>query len=601
MICPMDSTRRGLRRRPIALPSLLAAALVLLANACGSSDATIGGPDALRILTSDLPRAATTATYAASLVAQGGVSPYTWSVASGDLPPGLTLQASTGQITGTPAQQGTFSFVARVRDASSATVERQLSVDVSNSAVADVSIALNGARHQTWRAWRFTVRGNRYVEGTCARIPDAVLNAYLDDVVNNLGFTGVRLEQHFSQGLESSANDDADPFHLNMAGFVGGLEAPIVSNNCQSYPRADLIDRTLVPVRSRVLARGEPFDFYLSFVYFQFDRLPQWWRDNVQEGAEAVEAYLTWFRQNYGFVPDWFTYNEPDAKHFEGNRWMGNLTVALGQRFAKMGVGTKFEQPSSSTPGAAVYTYDLVAGVPGATALVKRVSFHSYDYTTPWPSPAGITSRNELRSRAGSIGAETAMTEVCCRPSWNGDYDTGLGYVRDMFLNMTEADVSIWEPLGIYNVCPTMGCVVGQGSSQNLINIEHDLSTYYLNPAFWVARQFSRFIRPGYVRLGLNCSGCASTADRGPGVKAVAWQAPSGSVVVNLINDTGASTTTTLTGLPAGTFEIHQMDPSLCRTSGPRDRCTPVVTTATSGGALTVTLPVKAVWTLRQR
>ena len=592
---------RGLGLRLISLPGLLAPALLLIANACGSSESNLSGPGVLQILTTELPGAATTTTYSASLIAQGGVSPYTWSLSSGDLPPGLTLQPSTGQIAGMPSQQGSFSFVVRVRDASNSASERQLSVDVSNSTIADVSISLNGAAYQTWRAWRWTVRGNRYVDGTCARVPDAVLSAYLDEVVNNLGFTGIRLEQHYLQALEGAANDNADPFNLNMAGFVGGLEAPAVFNNCPVYPRIDHIDRTIIPVRSRVLARGEPFDLYLSFVYFQFDRLPQWWRDNVQEGAEAVEAYLTWFRQNYGFVPDWFTYNEPDARHFEANRWMGNLTVALGQRFAKMGVSTRIEQPSSSTPGAAVYTYDLLAGVTGAAALVKRVSFHGYDYTTPWPPQSGIKARNDLRSRARSIGAETAMTEVCCRSWWNGGYDTGLAYVRDMFLNMTEADISVWEPLGIYNVCSAMGCVVGQGSAQNLINLEHDLSTYYLNPAFWVARQFSQFIRPGYVRLGLNCSGCTETADRGPGVKAVAWKSPSGSIVVNLINDTGASITTALTGIPAGVFEIHQMDPSLCRTSGPRDRCTPVVTTATSNGTFTVTLPVNAVWTLRQR
>jgi hypothetical protein len=349
-----------------------------------------------------------------------------------------------------------------------------------------------------------------------------------------------------------------------------------------------------------MLARGEPFDLYVSFIYFEFNRLPAWWRNDPEEGAEAVEAYVTWFRQHYGFAPDGFTYNEPDGGHFGGNRWMGHLTVALGQRFARLGVNTKIEQPSSSTPGGAINAFDNIAGVAGATALIRRVGFHGYDYYgSLWPDATGIKNRNDLRTRARAIGAETAMSEICCKPGWDGGYNTGLALARDIYLNMVEADVSIWEPLGIYSICRVSGCS-GSGTAQNLVNIDPNLSTYYFNPVFWVVRQFSRYIRPGYVRLGLNCSGCTATADRGPALKAVAWQSPARKLVMILLNDSGAALTATITGIGSGPLDLNKLDPSMCRTSGPRDRCTPVATTVTSNGAITVTLPPDAVWTLRQ-
>ncbi len=54
--------------------------------------------------------------YASSLGASGGVPPYTFSVGSGGLPGGLTLNASTGAITGTPLDPGTANFMAKAVD-----------------------------------------------------------------------------------------------------------------------------------------------------------------------------------------------------------------------------------------------------------------------------------------------------------------------------------------------------------------------------------------------------------------------------------------------------------------------------------------------------
>ena len=49
----------------------------------------------------------------------GGTAPYTFSIGSGSLPPGLTLNTSTGAVTGTPTAAGTFTV--KVTDANGAT------------------------------------------------------------------------------------------------------------------------------------------------------------------------------------------------------------------------------------------------------------------------------------------------------------------------------------------------------------------------------------------------------------------------------------------------------------------------------------------------
>ncbi len=71
---------------------------------------------ALSITTANLPPATAGADYEARLSAAGGVGPNTWSVSAGSLPAGLTLNASTGEISGTPAARGTFSFTITVSD-----------------------------------------------------------------------------------------------------------------------------------------------------------------------------------------------------------------------------------------------------------------------------------------------------------------------------------------------------------------------------------------------------------------------------------------------------------------------------------------------------
>lgn len=60
-------------------------------------------PAPLSIATTGLPPGTVGNPYAVTLVASGGTSPYQWSLTSGSLPSGLSLNAATGAITGTPA------------------------------------------------------------------------------------------------------------------------------------------------------------------------------------------------------------------------------------------------------------------------------------------------------------------------------------------------------------------------------------------------------------------------------------------------------------------------------------------------------------------
>jgi hypothetical protein len=57
-----------------------------------------------------LPATTLNAAYNQSITAAGGTAPYSFNVSSGALPPGLTLDANTGALTGTPTAGGSFTF-----------------------------------------------------------------------------------------------------------------------------------------------------------------------------------------------------------------------------------------------------------------------------------------------------------------------------------------------------------------------------------------------------------------------------------------------------------------------------------------------------------
>jgi hypothetical protein len=71
----------------------------------------------LQITTFDTGRAHRGKPYLLKLGTTGGVSPTSWTLASGSLPPGLTLDGASGVISGKPQARGHFFFALAVTDA----------------------------------------------------------------------------------------------------------------------------------------------------------------------------------------------------------------------------------------------------------------------------------------------------------------------------------------------------------------------------------------------------------------------------------------------------------------------------------------------------
>jgi microcystin-dependent protein len=177
--------------------------------------------------------------YEQVFTAAGGTGPYTWSVVSGTLPPGLNLDGSDGDISGTPTQVGTHSFTIRATDSLAATGDQALTLDVTgavywfictSAAYPPAVPAIAGTQHAFNRGAANAIAGlskTRHQPGDLLARPnsDAVSSHLLCD---GSAVSRVAFPQLFEAiGTEWGAGDGSTTF--NIPRIVGSLPITAVT------------------------------------------------------------------------------------------------------------------------------------------------------------------------------------------------------------------------------------------------------------------------------------------------------------------------------------------------------------------------------------
>ncbi len=201
------------------------------ASLAGSQTGIVGAlgvaisPPLLGISTTALPTATVATAYSQTVGAGGGVRPYRFSLASGALPAGLTLDSATGAITGTPTAPATASFTVKVTDATQPTSQfalQALSIVVAPPTLPSVLVANGGSGTVTDYplgakgnvAPLFTLgQGNRLSAPSGVAV-DTTGRVY---VVNSSGNS----ISEFAPGVTSSAGPD-----VTISGSNTGLSNP---------------------------------------------------------------------------------------------------------------------------------------------------------------------------------------------------------------------------------------------------------------------------------------------------------------------------------------------------------------------------------------
>jgi Putative Ig domain len=113
-------------------------------SATGSRAYSITINAAISVNPASLPAGTVGTAYSQTVAATGGTGSYTFSVSSGALPAGLTLNAGSGAITGTPTGAGSSSFTITATDGNSATGSRAYSVTINAAITVNPASLANG-------------------------------------------------------------------------------------------------------------------------------------------------------------------------------------------------------------------------------------------------------------------------------------------------------------------------------------------------------------------------------------------------------------------------------------------------------------------------
>ena len=319
-----------------------------------------------------------------------------------------------------------------------------------------------------------------------AAIPPASEQAkILDALYRDLGLTRVRFHP---EGVEP-VNDNGDPNSTDLSKFVLAWKAA---------------DGHIASVKS-LLPRGVT-TYYASPLFVE----PWMNESNPDEYVEWAMVMLRHWKQQGLEMPYFSIMNEPSyyggQKSWSGT-WLRDVTKRLGARLAAEGFRTKLVVPDDVSPDNAYPRLQVILADPQARQYLGAVSYHLY----------GRGNERDIARLAKQHGLPVWMSEFSTPDNWRE------------WANLTH------ELLAEYDVSAVdyMWGFFGDWDRSQLVRLRVNGSNYVgfdFTREYYVMGQYSRFARPGAVRIA------ATSSD--PELKAVAFLGGEKPIVVVTNNGT---------------------------------------------------------------
>jgi glucuronoarabinoxylan endo-1,4-beta-xylanase len=284
-------------------------------------------------------------------------------------------------------------------------------------------------------------------------------------------------------------NDDADPAHVNPAGFA----------------RPD----DLLWQLDEIFARGHPKTIAAMWTP------PAWMKTTGQEccggtlkagyEAELAELFSVWlgYLEADGHPLDSLSIqNEPEAASpWDANTYspphMATVIEAVAQRLVADGHTTRLHAPDNAVAGFVYLYLPYLLAEPTAGPLLDAVAFHLYgstDYTDPATAAGDLDAAAEAEAAAPPPHRPLWMTEFSNTTLQGyGTWDEGL-WQAELIHEALVHDVTLYAMWNLYRPG-------GPGEAAIVIPPTGDGTPYTITPKYWTLRQYTRYLKPGAVRI----------------------------------------------------------------------------------------------------
>ena len=318
---------------------------------------------------SPLPTALQYAAYASpALTATGGKSPYTWSVKSGQLPPGLNLNPATGIISGTTTTApGAFLFTVEALDGYGCKAQAAYQLDVMCPVLALTPVSLAGATQLL--PYSQTVSAS----GGTAPYKFSVSAGALPDGLTLNADTGI------ISGTPTTVEAKTFTMKATDVNQCTGERAYTLVVSCSFFP---LQDGVAVVTMSGAARPGDAVSSSTGLVnlaQLTFDRDDQYAVGVVDVRARPVASSLNWVPSRYhGPAGNEWTVKKLGHVFGTATDKDGNLYVAASSSYS----GGILSSPTILPTG--LFPYGELGG--GAGSLAAAGTVYKIDRTTGMPS-----------------------------------------------------------------------------------------------------------------------------------------------------------------------------------------------------------------------
>ncbi|MBK7186408.1 MAG: hypothetical protein IPH85_10910 [Ignavibacteria bacterium] len=270
-----------------------------------------------------------------------------------------------------------------------------------------------GQPFQRWEATSF-------IASPCDPQFDRIRDLMLDSLVRFTGVNRLRVEvrsgsenpvDHYAEWRAAGCPGGSDPAYLrwrqNRYVTVNDNDDSTINEGGFHFTELDAtIENVVIPLRTRLEARGEDLHVNLCYVAFTGQNVGGTYiHDRPHEYAEFVLAVHQHLKKKWNIVPDsWEAVLEPDLVPQWTAQKLGAALNATAVTLRNNGIEPRFVAPSTTNMSNAIPWTKQIVAYPNAKAALKEMSYHRYSGTS-------IDVAVEIRSYADTLGIGSSMLE----------------------------------------------------------------------------------------------------------------------------------------------------------------------------------------------